>query len=351
MKHSAIKPLAVALLLGVMPLTITSAMAKAPIGSPAKGIPGPVGPAGPRGLPGLKGAPGTHGLKGAPGVDGLKGADGTNGTNGAPGVDGLKGADGTNGTNGAPGVDGLKGADGTNGTNGAPGVDGLKGADGTNGTNGAPGVDGLKGADGTNGTNGTNGAPGASGPVHAIDDLYQGGIIFWVDADGQHGLIAAKADQSEGVSWFDTNVANAYQYNHTGTTGDGIYAGISNTTKIVAQQNALSTQASIANSSALKLVASAAQIADNYSIQEDGEQACTGAVTETCYGDWYLPSKVELNLLYNQKNVVGGFADLNYWSSTENDSGSAWLQAFSVGFQFYDVKGDTNIRVRAVRAF
>ena len=252
MTQKYIKPLAVALLLGVMPLTITSAMAVVKVDSPAKGIPGPVGPAGPRGLPGLKGAPGTPGLKGAPGVDGLKGADGTNGTNGAPGA------------------------------------------------------------------SGATGATGISAPVHAIEDLYQGGIIFWVDADGQHGLIAAKDDQSAGVSWFDTNVAMAYQYNHTGTTGNGIYAGISNTTKIVAQQNALSTQASIANTSALTLVASAAQIADNYSIQEDGEQACTGAVTETCYGDWYLPSKVELNLLYNQKNVVGGFANNFYWSSTEN---------------------------------
>lgn len=32
-----------------------------------------------------------------------------------------------------------------------------------------------------------------------IGDLYKGGIVFWVDAIGQHGLIAATADQSTGM--------------------------------------------------------------------------------------------------------------------------------------------------------
>jgi hypothetical protein len=87
-------------------------------------------------------------------------------------------------------------------------------------------------------------------------------------------------------------------------------------------------------------------------VQDNGIDSCTGAVSETCYGDWYLPSKVELNLLYNQKTVVGGFAINYYWSSTENDSNYAWSQFFYGGSQnIYDNKSSTNIRVRAVRAF
>ena len=199
---------------------------------------------------------------------------------------------------------------------------GRVGPRGATGAPGAPGAPGATGAIGAPGAPGATGATGAASPVHEVGESYQGGIIFWVDAEGQHGLIAAKSDQSAGASWFDTNVASAYQFNYTGTTGDGIYAGIANTTMIVAQQNALSTQASIANASALTLVASAAQKAADYSIQEDGVLACTGAVSETCYGDWYLPSKVELNLLYNQNTVVGGFAGGNYWSSTEDRSNS-----------------------------
>ena len=47
---------------------------------------------------------------------------------------------------------------------------------------------------------------------------------------------------------------------------------------------------------------------------------------------------------------IGGFANDDYWSSTEGGYSYAWWQYFGVGFQGNDGKGyDTN--VRAVRAF
>jgi hypothetical protein len=46
------------------------------------------------------------------------------------------------------------------------------------------------------------------------------------------------------------------------------------------------------------------------------------------YGDWYLPSKYELNLLSSQRLVVGGFSALNYWSSSESSANSAHYQNF-----------------------
>ena len=46
---------------------------------------------------------------------------------------------------------------------------------------------------------------------------------------------------------------------------------------------------------------------------------------------WYLPSTDELNKLYNQRNVIGGFSDGDYWSSTEFDTTKAWLKDFSDG--------------------
>ena len=94
----------------------------------------------------------------------------------------------------------------------------------------------------------------------------------------------------------------------------------------------------------------AALVAANYSIQEDGLTPCTGSTTETCYGDWYLPSKEELNYLYQERNVVGGFADNSYWSSTEDGSNGAWVQFFGNGFQFDSFKLNP-LAVRAVRAF
>ena len=349
-------------------ISVAEAVATGPAGP--KGATGPAGPKGATGLQGPIGLNGAKGNTGAAGPVGTTGATGTTGaigpkgetgTTGATGVKGDAGAAGDTGATGSIGATGetgpqgpigATGATGVKGDTGAQGVVGATGAKGDTGETGETGVVGLAGATGAQGDAGAKGDTGASAPIHAIGDQYQGGIIFWVDADGQHGLIAAKADLGAGVSWSDANVASAYQNNHTGTTGDGIYAGIANTTKIVAQQNALSTQASIANSLPLKLVASAAQIADNYSIQEDGEQACTGAVAETCYGDWYLPSKVELNLLYNQKIVVGGFANNYYWSSTEFDSTYAWLELFLNGSQYDSNKsGSVFVRVRAVRAF
>jgi hypothetical protein len=64
---------------------------------------------------------------------------------------------------------------------------------------------------------------------------------------------------------------------------------------------------------------------------------------------WRLPTKDELNLIYENKDVVGGFDDNFYWSSTELGSNSAWGQNFGNGYQYYYYKSYTNY-VRAVRA-
>jgi len=64
---------------------------------------------------------------------------------------------------------------------------------------------------------------------------------------------------------------------------------------------------------------------------------------------WRLPTKDELNLIYENKDRVGGFANNYYWSSTENNSSYAWLQSFNNGVQDgYGKNGKCN--VRAVRA-
>jgi hypothetical protein len=70
------------------------------------------------------------------------------------------------------------------------------------------------------------------------------------------------------------------------------------------------------------------------------------------YSDWRLPSKEELNALYvNLKQIgVGGFANSNYWSSTEYGSNGAWRQGFYAGKQDGSYK-DNGYDVRAVRAF
>jgi hypothetical protein len=49
-------------------------------------------------------------------------------------------------------------------------------------------------------------------------------------------------------------------------------------------------------------------------------------------------------------NVVGGFANNNYWSSTENDNNNAWKQNFNNGNHNNNNKNNNNY-VRAVRGF
>ena len=72
------------------------------------------------------------------------------------------------------------------------------------------------------------------------------------------------------------------------------------------------------------------------------------------YDDWFLPSKDELNKMYENlySEGVGGFAPDRYWSSSEYSSFNAWYQYFYNGYQSKNVsKVHGNIRVRAIRAF
>ena len=65
---------------------------------------------------------------------------------------------------------------------------------------------------------------------------------------------------------------------------------------------------------------------------------------------WRLPTKEEFNVLYENKDEIGGFANNYYWSSTEGDNLDAWGQNFLDGLQFPSFK-DYFSYVRAVRAF
>jgi len=67
---------------------------------------------------------------------------------------------------------------------------------------------------------------------------------------------------------------------------------------------------------------------------------------------WFLPSKDELNLMYENLYVfeIGSFANDYYWSSSEGTIDYAWDQNFDYGSQYNYYKSNCE-RVRAVRAF
>jgi hypothetical protein len=64
---------------------------------------------------------------------------------------------------------------------------------------------------------------------------------------------------------------------------------------------------------------------------------------------WRLPTKDELNILYKNKEEIGGFASNYYWSFTEVDINDAWRQRFHNGIQLSSSKSNTGY-VMAVRA-
>jgi hypothetical protein len=187
----------------------------------------------------------------------------------------------------------------------------------------------LSGIQGPAGPKGATGATGPTGgyPIHTIGESYGGGIVFYVYDGGQHGLIAASADQSTvGIQWYNGTLRS------TGATIDGLGAGAMNTPIIVATQMADNQTGNFA-----------AKVCADYSV--------TGS-NGVNYGYWYLPSWHELSLLNLQKNVVGGFADNHYWSSTEYDAYIAFYNYFGDVVQNgTPYSKGASFNVRAIRAF
>ncbi len=260
------------------------------------------------------------------------------------------------GSQGATGPQGLQGATGAIGPQGLQGTAGVNGSQGLQGAIGATGPQGLQGATGPTGSLPPGNAPGDMQywdgtawviiPVAPVtpkivapkltlcDGLptwtpgqcsYQigdtgpaGGKVFYITDGGKHGLEAAPVDQVDqgiGAPWGCMGIAIS------GADGLAVGTGAQNTTDIVAGCN----EAGIA-----------AKIADDYSLNS--------------YDDWFLPSKDELNLLFQQRTVVGFFTSNLYWSSSEPDLFDAWLQNFNNGSQDSYNKDYAN-SVRAVRAF
>ncbi|UAB80613.1 DUF1566 domain-containing protein [Marixanthomonas sp. SCSIO 43207] len=173
----------------------------------------------------------------------------------------------------------------------------------------------------------------SSSSSYSVGDFAHGGVVFWVDETGKHGLVCAKEDQSSGVRWY------AGTFGNTQAKGDGPYAGKANTNIIISSQVAIGDDN----------VTYAARICNELQITEGGKT----------YGDWYLPSREELNIMYQNKAIIeatstansgSNFNSTNYWSSTEPNANSAFRQNLSSGFQTNSLKNNTN-GVRAIRAF
>ncbi len=68
------------------------------------------------------------------------------------------------------------------------------------------------------------------------------------------------------------------------------------------------------------------------------------------YSDWYLPTKNDLQLLYDLKHVIPGLSGIFYWSSTEYLEANAYFFSFPNGYARNSSK-ISSFPVRGVRAF
>lgn len=151
----------------------------------------------------------------------------------------------------------------------------------------------------------------------AIGQTYEGGIIFYIDGTGQHGLIAAPSDQGT-VNWGceGTSISG---------TSTALGAGQANTTLIVNNCNTTGIAARICNDLVL-----------------NGKS------------DWYLPSKNELNLMHQNLYLqgIGNFEMNRYWSSSQYNAQFAWCQFFNLNLnQLYYDKDLIAYPIRAIRSF
>ena len=167
----------------------------------------------------------------------------------------------------------------------------------------------------------------ATSATYSIGDVVNGGVVFWLDSTGQHGLVVAFSDVATSVEWGcnGTNLLNVPNVPWNGGNPAG----------------------------------SGAEIGDGFNNTNNILKDCAtapAALAARSYGpDWFLPSAKELNQMYINKTTlegVSGFTAFSgyYWSSTEVDNDYAWIQFFNFGDQSYNYK-DTNFSVRAVRAF
>ena len=154
------------------------------------------------------------------------------------------------------------------------------------------------------------------------------GFLYENEDDGTDDITAARYLEAapDSTEW------NNVEWGDWGTEidGDAQLTGIG--------EGQAATDAVVAHMENKSITGTAAQLADGLSLDE--------------YSDWFLPSRDELDLMYQNLHQLGlgGLLAGIYWSSSEDSSGAAWYRAFSSGWQ-HPMTKIYAYRVRAARAF
>jgi hypothetical protein len=151
---------------------------------------------------------------------------------------------------------------------------------------------------------------------YSIGSTYGGGILLDLDSSGESGLICAPAD------------LGLYAWGCTGTSVPGTSVsmgfGSANTDSIAASCVTRPIAASV----------------------------CSALVANE-YTDWYLPSRDELQLMYNRLHLQGrgGFGSGWYWTSSQSGPSTAWALNFGTGGLSGSASKSLNGMIRPIRTF
>jgi len=159
--------------------------------------------------------------------------------------------------------------------------------------------------------------------VIQIGALVEGGIVFYIDDTGEHGLVAAIED-------IGTSERGCWGQEMIGADGTDIGTGYQNTLALTA---------------------------DEYCFTGIAEASLAYEVES--YTDWYLPSKDELIEMYNaigngsSEGNIGGFQNNWYWSSSTLYG--TWIVLFTNGMEHNQFPAELEdlvfCYIRPVRSF
>ena len=165
---------------------------------------------------------------------------------------------------------------------------------------------------------------GSSARSYALGDVGPGGGLVFLISGGLTYEMAPKT-WSGGASDPTAAWCNVTGTDITGAAGTAIGTGSANTT---AMQAACTSGAAI----------------------DVGTYAGGGQ------SDWFLPSKDELNAMYDYSGSIVdtatyGFSTFVFWTSSQVDANNAWAQFFGNGFQDNTRTKNLGYGVRPIRAF
>lgn len=175
-------------------------------------------------------------------------------------------------------------------------------------------------------------------PVTSVGAIYQGGIVFQLDADGQHGLIITQHDidtckwtnESGNSSDFEETIP--FEFKQQYASNDYVGAGLPFTNKIV-------------------------EVRGNTGVY--AAKVCKDLVLNG-YDDWYLPTWGEMRLVVQSEVFNSNNADEKfYWTSSEGDTNFSGKSPFAQSATIYswiapwtsNPPKNTLLPVRAIRKF